>query len=164
MTKIQKEKIENLLTVLSVYERIIYREIFEYAVELGYAPSMIKNAHGVFISLAFSKSKLGKRLIKINLPGIYSTEAEFMMQFYAATEYSDFFHEKLRQDGKAACKNQCENCAGKYTYISANGGIAFRCAIHSLIKLSPFGAEHINEIKNLMRVQDELWLEQRHIE
>ena len=159
MTKAQKKKIDELLDALPKHERGNYRELCEYAVELGYAPSKIKNAHGVFIAFAFSKSKIGKRLVKINLPGIYSDKAEFMMQFYASSEYSDFFHEKLRQDGVAGCERQCENCAGKYTYISSNGRMAFRCAIHSLIKLSPFGAEHIGEMKKLMKAQDEFWLE-----
>ena len=160
MTKKQSDKIEMLLTTLPECQRDIYQKVSEYAVELGYSPSIVKNAHGRFISLAFSKK--GKRLIKINPPGIYSDEMEFLMQFYAAAEYSDFFHEKVRQNYErtgASCKCNCEKCVGKYTYIYPDGREAIRCAIHSLIELSPIETAQVNEVKTLMKLQDDFWME-----
>ena len=161
MTKTQKEKIVETLNALSERDRDIYGQIFEYAVELGYTPQKVKNAHGAFIALTFTKSKTGKRLAKLNLPVIYSDEAEFSLQFFAATEYSCFFHERVRESYEktgASCERKCEKCAGKYTYVYPDGRNVFRCAIHSLITLSPIEAEYIGEIKNLMKMQDDYWL------
>lgn len=155
MTSSQRKKIDDFVTCLPENERAVYRDIAEYAVELGYTPSNEKNAHGIFIALVFSKSKIGTRLIKIHPPGIYSDETEFKMQFYAASEYSDFIHEKLCQDAdaiRATCEGQCEKCAGKYIFVYPDGRKGFRCAIHSLVKLSPLGKDRTNEIKRLMRV------------
>ena len=166
VTSNQRKKIDDFVTTLPENERAIYLDIAEYAVELGYAPSNEKNAHGIFIALVFSKSKIGKRLIKIHPPGIYSNETEFKMQFYAATGYSDFIHEKLRQDAdavRATCERQCEKCAGKYVCVYPDGRKGFRCAIHSLVKLSPLGTRNTNEIKELMKTQDEFWIEQSRI-
>jgi len=163
MTKNQKKKIEAFVTALPANEREIYRDIAEYAVELGYTPSNEKNTHGIFIALVFSKTKISKRLIKIHPPCIYSDETEFKMQFYGTTEYSEFFHEKLRQDidaGIAICERQCEKCSGKYVCVYPDGRNGFRCAIHSLVKLSPLGVNNMDEIKKLMKTQDEFWIEQ----
>ena len=86
MTETQQKKISEALNVLSELDRDIYREIFEYAVGLGYTPQKIKNSRGVFIALAFTKKKTGKRLAKLNLPGVYSDKAGFGLQFYSAAE------------------------------------------------------------------------------
>jgi len=162
MTNNQRNKIEDFVTALPTNEREIYQDIAEYAVELGYTPSIERNAHGIIIALVFSKNKISKRLIKIHPPGVYSDETEFKMQFYAATEYSEFFHKKLRRDvndGRAACESECGKCAGKYVFVYPDGIKGFRCAIHSLVKLSPLGAEHINEIKKMMKTQDDFWID-----
>ena len=163
MTSNQRKKIDDFVITLPENERAIYRDIAGCAVELGYTPSNEKNTHGIFIALVFTKSKIGKRLIKIHPPGIYSNETEFKMQFYAATEYSDFIHEKLCQDvdaGRAPCERQCEKCVGKYICVYPDGRNGLRCAIHSLVKLSPLEEDHTNEIKKLMKIQDEFWIEQ----
>ena len=165
MTSNQRNKIDNFMVILPARENAIYRDIAEYAVELGYAPLIEKNTHDKIIALVFSKKKLNKRLLKIHPPGIYSNEVEFKMQFYAASEYSDFIHEKLCMDvnaGRAVCKEKNKKCASKYTFSYPDGEKGFRCAIHSLVKLSPLSAEHINEIKELMKIQDEFWIEQSY--
>ncbi|MCL2189756.1 MAG: hypothetical protein FWC16_10710 [Defluviitaleaceae bacterium] len=162
MTKAQNEKLNELLDTLPLSEKGNYREILEYAIGLGYVPSKIKNSHGKVIAFAFSKNKIGKRLAKFNLPGVYTADGELRMQFYGATEYSVFFHEKLRKEidcGTAPCERQCGvNCAGKYTCIFPDGRRLYRCAIHSLVQISPFGVENIKEIKQLMKEQDDFWL------
>jgi len=162
MTNNQRKKIEDFVAVLPENEREFYRDIAEYAVELGYTPSNENNTHGIFIALVFSKNKIGKRLMKMHPPGLFSEEPELKMQFYATTDYSDFFHARLRKDvdaGRAPCERQCEKCAGKYICLYPDGKKGFRCAIHSLVKLSPLEAEHVNEIKKLMKTQDDFWIE-----
>jgi len=163
MTINQKKKIEDFLTALPKRERCIYRDIAEYAIELGYTPSQEKNAHGAVIALVFTKSKVSKRLIKIHPPDVYSDETEFKIQFYAATHYSDFIHERVRREfeesGSTSCESNCSHCLGKYTYIYPDGREVYHCYMRSLLKLSPVGTEHINEIKKLMKIQVEFWLE-----
>ena len=166
MTDTQKKKIKEMLDTLPEVEKDIYREIAEYAVELGYLPCKIKNAHGEIVAVAFSKSKINRRLIKITPP--YTTtgkdltktsKAGLGIAFFAA-EYSDYFHDKVCKDIEKGiiCGSICENCAGKYKYVYPDGSTAFRCSIHSLVDVSPIGTEHIGEIKKMMKMQNDFWL------
>jgi len=168
MTENQKKKIEELRTALREDDcKELYCEIAKYATELGYLPSKTINAHGVLIAFAFTKNKVGKKLLRINVPhpaSWNSGKGSATMAYFAA-EYSDFFHEKVRQavEGSTAiCERDelCENCAGRYVYTYPDGRTIGRCAIHSLMGLSPFGVEHLDEIKNMMKMQDEFWLKQ----
>ena len=164
MTKKQLGKIEELRIALNEDDcKDLYCEIAKYAVELGYLPSKTFNAHGVLIAFAFTKSNTGKKLLRINVPhpAEYNSGKGSVKMAYFAAEYSDFFHEKVRKNyesGNAACKRNCENCAGKYKYVYSDGKEIYRCAIHSLMDLSPFGVEHLDEIKRMMKMQDEYWV------
>ena len=166
MTGGQRKKIEELLALLREDEKEIYREIAGYAVELGYLPSITKNAHDVVIDFAFSKAKIGRRLMKIGKPqgaAWNSGKAKLNMTFYAA-EYSDFFQERVRRDfetvmGGKSCDGKCKDCHGKYTYVYPDGKRVFRCSLHSLIEISPIGAEHVAEIKKMMKMQDDFWMD-----
>ena len=166
MTENQKKKIEELRTALHEDEcKELYCEIAEYAVKLGYLPSKTINAHGVLIAFAFTKSKVGKKLLRINVPhpADWNSGKGSVTMAYFAAEYSDFFREKVRQSietGTAVCERDelCENCAGRYVYAYPDGKTTGRCAIHTLMELSPFGAEHLEEIKKMMRMQDVFWL------
>ena len=157
MTKNQKMKIDSLINALPKNDQSIYRDIAEYAVKLGYTPSQIKNVHGVIVAVAFSKSKAGRRLLKIS-----PHESTLSLAFFASSEYSDHFQEKIRQDidKGIVCTKKCENCAGKYTYDYSDGRKVHRCAIHSLVHISPIGVECVGEVKAMMKIQDDFWYKQ----
>jgi len=174
MTENQAKKIDALIASLPQGDRQIYREIAEYAVVLGYMPSQVKNVHGLTASVVFAKSKVGHRLCKISPPSaakgkeLYNTgKTLFALSFFATTAYSALFHEGVKQEFETLTRNykgcsECKGCTGGYTYQYPNGRQA-TCCSGKLIELSPVHAEHLDEIKRMMKAQDVFWLKQNTI-
>ena len=167
MTRIEKTQalIENCISEMSVDEKEIYRQIAEFAVELGYTPKPIKTAQGISNKLSFKKAKISRTLLKIN-PG--HQNQKLALVFYATPTYSDVFQEGIKRvieefDGRytgcySKCKRKCDKPQG-YTYVYPDGKTVFRCG-GEYIELSLIKAEHVNEIKSMMKAQDDFWLNQ----
>ena len=141
MTEKQKKTIDNLIITLSKNDREIFREIAEYAVELGYIPSQVKNVHGWTDAVVFTKTKTGKsrRLCKINPLSagknkeLYNTGKPLLsLQFSATKKYSNIFHEAVKQEhetlkiGFKSCKG-CNSCASPYVYKYPDGKTVLCC-------------------------------------
>ena len=172
ITKTQAQKINTLMTALPEDEREIYREIAEYAVQLGYTPSQVKNTQGPTDALAFTKKKVNRRLCKISAPSancskgkpLYEARKTILaLSFYATTDYSAFFRDAIEKElatvaiKRRGCAN-CKQCSGGYAYASDDGH-AVGCCQWKMIELAPIGAQHIDEIKTMMQAQDEFWME-----
>jgi len=171
MTAMQKKKIDALIDALPEEEREIYREIAEHAVVWGYTPSPIRNVHGLTGAVAFSKSKVGKRLCKISPPSdnlgngkaLYREGKTILaLAFYATPVYSVLFRNAIEQElatvpmGNRGC-SACKKCNGGYTYASLDNK-TLGCCQWKLIELPPISQAHISEIKAMMKTQDDFWV------
>jgi hypothetical protein len=170
MTKAQAQKIDTLMAALAEDEREIYREIAEYAIALGYAPSQMKNTHGLTEAVAFTKKKINRRLCKISPPSANTGKGKALYQarktilalsFYATPDYSAFFRDAIEQElatvavERRGCAN-CKQCNGGYTYVS-DDEVNIGCCQWKMIELPPVDAQHMNEIKTMMKTQDKFW-------
>jgi len=171
MTKAQAQKIDTLIAALPQDERGLYREIAEHAVALGYAPAPVKNVHGLTGAMAFTKAKVGKRLCKISPPSenlgngkaLYGKGKTILaLAFYATPLYSALFRNAIEQElatvpaNKRGC-SACQACNGGYTYVSSDDRITGSCQ-WKLVELPPISHAHVDEIKAMMKTQDEFWL------
>jgi len=185
MTESQKKKINELISILPETDKVIYGEIAKYAAELGYSPAKVKNMYDPVIFAKTIKKYGYRRLCRITPPNP-SVEGEqkttFVMSFYAASNYSEIFHEAVknecesrkeiyevsdfsevysRESEKVRCGkrrescDECRKCKGYYyTYPS---GKTIGCCHTYLIELPPINAEHVAEIKGLLKIQHECW-------
>ena len=64
MTRAEKIQflIDNCIAKMESNEKDIYKQIAEYAVELGYTPKPVKTAQGVSDDLTFTKAKYTEHL------------------------------------------------------------------------------------------------------
>lgn len=166
MTEKQRIIIDNLIQALPENEREVYREIAEYAVSLGYTPKKLK-PDGRYV--AFSKNKVGRTIMKISagynectgadgIPGLY-------LNFYANKTYSEVFQEGVKKvvehfGGKYTGCYGCGKCDGTYGYIYTypDGKEIYKCGFE-LVELPPINASHVTEIQELLKVQDEFFME-----
>ncbi|MCL2445603.1 MAG: hypothetical protein FWD06_02400 [Oscillospiraceae bacterium] len=148
MTKSQTQKIDALIRALPEDECELYRDIAEYAVALGYAPSPVKNVHGLTGAVAFTSAKVGKRLCKISPPNenhgsgkaLYGEGKTILaLAFYATPVYSALFRNAIEQE-------------------LATGG----CTRCKLVELPPISSAHVDEIKAMMKTQDDFWVGGTH--
>ena len=178
MTKSEKIKgiIDACITKMDDDERNTYQKIAEYAVELGYTPKQIKTAHGFSDALTFTKSKVNRTLLKIR-PNFQNPpvnnqihqagKSQLVLSFFATPVYSEVFKFGVKHVieafggkytgcfGCGRCKDELEG----YTYVYPDGKTIFRCA-RELIELPPISEEHVDEIKAMMKAQDDFWLKQ----
>ena len=91
-----------------------------------------------------------------------------MISFFATPEYSDVFEQGIkrviedfngRYTGCYGCGRCKEGLLG-YTYVYPDGKTIFRCG-GELIELPLIESKHVDEIKMMMKTQDEFWL--KHI-
>ena len=183
MTDSQKQKIDALIDVLPENEREIYREIAEYATQLGYSPSKVKEKYEPVIFAKTIKGYGYRRLCRISPPNPASSDepkTSFALSFYAMSDYSEIFHESVRKECESRkeriiapvysevfyrkndnCRfrkdtcNECRKC--KPYYYTYPCGKIIECDHVYLIGLPPIGTEHIDEIKALLKAQHECW-------
>lgn len=154
-----------------------FREIAKYASELDYTPKHGKNARGEIMYLCFIKSKVSRTLMKFRIWGpwddiaFYTKDNEgkvqLILSFFTTPEYSKIFHQGIKRvieefDGKYTGCYGCGKCKGKlqgYTYIYPDGKKVFRCG-GELIELPFVGSEYADEIKKMIKTQDNFWMEQ----
>ena len=154
-------------------DQAVYRPIAEYAVELGYTPKAIKKANGNVDELVFSKSKVNRSLLRINpcndkLYGQVREVGKALLRlvFFATPEYSEAFRLGVKNvietfgENSSGCYG-CGRCDGDlqgYTYVCADGRTVFRCGRELLLELPPLALEHVEEVKAMMKTQNDFWL------
>jgi hypothetical protein len=104
MTTNQKIKIDVLIKILPDCDKSIYCDISKYVVELGYSPSKVKDCYEPVVFGKNIKNYGHRNICRISPPNIENDETvtKFAMSFYAASEYSDIFHESVRK----ACESR----------------------------------------------------------
>jgi len=163
------EKTSQLLNAFIIELQESYQQMFldlaKYTISLGYTPKKTKSKDFV---LDFSKSKVKRTLLKmeihdngqkINGPGL-------RLKFYANEDYSDIFKKGVQKvieefDGKYTGCYGCGRCTGKlegYTYTYSHGANVFRCG-NELIAIHDFSPQNMTEIKALLKVQDDFFME-----
>lgn len=169
MNQNQKDLLNSFLDSINKDYYEMFLELAQYAVALGYTPRRNKTQD---FSIDFYKNKFKTSVMKMevqeqkhdgysygerNIPGL-------RLKFYASSNYSDVFKNGIKNvieefDGKytgcygcGRCKEQLEG----YTYIYPDGKKVFRCG-RELISIFDFSKENLQEIKDLIKRQDEFY-------
>ena len=157
MTEKQKSALHKIITALSSERRESFREVAEYAVSLGYMPKL--NAKGTYAD--FIKSKHGRTILKIDINAV---PPRLALRFDALRVYSGIFQEAVESRVNLLERfewftGNCHNC-GKcdrtqgYSYELSDGRKGFFCGA-GVIDMPFFGDEHIAEIKDALKTQDD---------
>lgn len=154
-------------------DRAIYLPILEYALELGFTPKLIKKANDEDGELAFSKSKFNRTILRIlpenkkefaNYPLKKAGKAQLRLVYFATDSYSEPFLLGIKTvieefNGKYTGCYGCGRCGEKlqgYTYQYPDGKKVFRCG-RELIELPPLTMQQVDEVKAMMKMQNEFW-------
>ncbi len=161
MTEKQKYALDKVIAALPENLQGMYREIAEYAIVLGYMPT-IKGPRESYAD--FVKNKVRKTILKID------TDPKFpprlAVRFFALPTYSAFFQAAIEErvlpllsGGYEARCYGCGKCDGThgYTFTLPDGKKAFWCG-RDVVPLPPFSAENVPEIKAALQVQDEFFM------
>jgi len=171
MTKKQKYALNKIITALPNDCRENYLEIVEYAISLDYMPVLAGKQED---KLDFRKSKTKKTILSIRTK---NNSLQIAMRFYALQEYTGIFKEALdaridmyikhgfkineSETRHFECSRKCGLCDGThgYSFILPDEKYGFFCG-HDVIPLPTFRAESIQEVKEALKIQDELHLKQ----
>jgi hypothetical protein len=143
--------IETLINTLPEQDKEIYKEIAEFALNLGYKPQKV-NKEG--FTLDFINNTTRKKILKL-------AKDDFRLKFYASDNYSQKFQDGIkkviedfggRYTGCYGC-GRCNNGLQGYDYHYSDGKVIFRCG-SELISVKGITSEDIPEIKQLMTTQD----------
>lgn len=153
-TEKQKNLIKEFLGTLTTEDSIIYSEIMEYLMQLGYTPIKCKTSG---FGLDFYNSKLKQKIAKFY-------KGDFRLKFYANDNYSVKFSNAIKRvieefDGKYTGCYGCGRCKGKlkgYIYVYGDGRKVFRCG-SELLDISAITSADIPEIKKLITVQNQFF-------
>jgi hypothetical protein len=162
MTQKQEEALNKIISALPDNCRESYREVAEYAVSLGYMPSL-KGTSGNYLD--FTKSRVKRTILKIQTNPQFPY---FEMKFYAIPAYSAFFQRavderlltwsRLKYEVRCFGCGKCDGTEGyKVTLIDGKQG--FLCGF-GLLPLPSFNAESVTEVKEALRVQDAFFMKQ----
>ena len=160
MNKNQINLLTSFLDSINKKHYEIYMELTQYAVSLGYTPKRNKTQD---FSIDFRKNKFKTSIMKMdmhaeqNIPGL-------RLKFYASENYSQVFRDSIKKvieefDGRYTGCYGCGRCKGKlegYTYVYPDGKKIFRCG-RELIPILDFTAQNIEEIKELIKKQDDFY-------
>lgn len=154
-TEKQKNLIKEFLGTLSTEESMIYSEIMDYLMQLGFTPVKCKTAE---FGLDFYNSRLKQKIAKFY-------NRDFRLKFYASDSYSEKFSNGIKKviedfNGKYTGCYGCGRCKGKlrgYTYVYPDGRKVFRCGSELLV-ISSITINDIPEIKELITVQNQFFL------
>ncbi|MDV4152377.1 hypothetical protein R0131_16240 [Clostridium sp. AL.422] len=156
ITDKQKQLVNDFYETLNeTNEKLIFNEIIDFLLELGYKPIKCKTSD---FCLDFYHSKLKQKIVKIR-------RNELKLKFYACEEYSMKFSNAIKSvieefNGKYTGCYGCGKCKGSlrgYTYIYPNGRKVFRCG-SELIAIPDIIQEDLDEIKQLINVQHEFFI------
>jgi len=181
----QQAKVDALIAALPDDEQSIYREIAEYAVALGYSPAKTKDIHEPVIFAKNIKSYGYRRMCRISPPNALVGNVQktaFALSFYAMSDYSEIFHESVRnacesrkkinvvpgyseifscENKKSSCrfrKDSCDKCRKcKDYFYTYPCGKTISCDHIYLIDILPITMAYVGEIKSMMKRQHECW-------
>lgn len=156
--------VNEFLDTIPFEYRSIFNELAEYAAALGYSPRRTKTKH---FSIDFAKSKIKKTIMKFedHDNGITSQVPGLRFKFYANKTYADIFGEGIKRvieefGGRYTGCYGCGRCKADlegYTYLYPDGRSVFRCG-SELIAIHNWNEGYLEEMKNLLKTQDEYWL------
>ncbi|MDO4285543.1 MAG: hypothetical protein Q4C60_09450 [Eubacteriales bacterium] len=159
MTEKQQHALQTILSALPEDCRESYREIAEYAISLGYMPAL-KGSRKDYAD--FSSPRLKRTLLKINANPDCRGIA---IKFYALPEYRGVFRDAIEKRlaywnklGYEAKCFGCGKCDGTHGYpcVTRSGERGFLCGF-GVVPIPAFTAEHIEEVKEAMKIQDEFF-------
>jgi hypothetical protein len=166
MTEKQQNTLDAALTRIPERDRTLYHNIAEYAISLGYMPKL-GGKDGSYAE--FIKHKIKRTLIKLQFAPGAGRKYALKLSFYATDKYSPLFDEAVsdmintlrRQNHEVRCW-KCGMCDGTlgYMHIDNDGSRSFLCG-KGVLQLPEIGAEHLDEIKLLMKAQDDFWMKER---
>ena len=138
--------------MISNDDLLIYNELSEFALDLGYIKKRAKTKDEIYI---FVHPKTKERILKFS----YSNKTGFVvhLKFNKTTDYTHFFHEAIRKTREESnfrytgCYANCNSCDGTlgYTYRYPNNTEYFRC-YQELIELFDITINEISELKTLL--------------
>ena len=146
---------DDCLDPLSGEERAIFSTIAQYAYGLGYKAKKDKTSA---LGYSFTHSKVKKGILRFTSS---RGKPVLRIKFFAAQEYSQFFHEAIRATieeydykytGCYGCANQCGGTEG-YRYRYPDGREYYRCGSELI---------EIDDIKNLPLVETLDLLKKQH--
>lgn len=156
--------INDFLVIIPAEYREPLNDLAEFADNLGYTPK--RNKVSLF-SIDFSKSKIKRTIMKFEEcnPKTSSGIPQLRLKFYANTIYSDVFKDSIKSvieafDGKYTGCYGCGRCKDGlegYVYLYPDGRKIFRCGAE-LIPIQNWHNGHLDEIKQLIKTQDDFWL------
>lgn len=155
-TEKQKHLINNFYETLNnVNEKLVFTEIINYLLELGYSPIKCKTSD---YCLDFYHSKLKQKIAKLR-------KNEIKLKFYASNEYSQRFSNAIKNvieeyNGRYTGCYGCGKCKGNlrgYTYMYPDGRKIFRCG-SELIAIPDITQDDLDETKQLLNVQHEFFV------
>lgn len=161
MTSKQADAFDKVFCVLPDDCRELYREIAEYAISLGYMPT-VKGVRKDYLD--FTNSKLNRTILKVQA-ATPKFPPYIAIKFYASPNYSVYFQKAVddrlstwnRLNYEARCFG-CGKCDGTegYTVTLPDGKQGFLCGF-GLLPLPPLNADNIAEIKVALKTQDEFF-------
>jgi len=163
MTSKQTDAFEKILSALPDDCQKNFHEVAEYAVSLGYMPT-IKGVRKDYAD--FSNSKLKRTILKV------MTDPKFLpcleIKFYAIPAYSPYFQKaigdrlstwnRLNYEPRCFGCGKCDGTEG-YEVVLPDGKKGFLCGF-GLLPLPPLTAEHVSEVKEALRLQDDFFRKQ----
>lgn len=165
MTKKQEGALNTILSALPDTCRESCREVAEYAVSLGYMPSL-KGTSGNYVD--FTKSRIKRTILKIQTNPKFPY---FEMKFYAIPAYSALFQRaveerlltwsRLKYEARCFGCGKCDGTEG-YTVTQNDGNHGFLCGF-GLLPLPSFGADNVPEVKEALRAQDAFFMKQASV-
>jgi len=162
MTQKQEYALNKVISALPEDCRDAIREVAEYAIALGYKPTL-RGARENYID--FSKAKVKRLILKI------ATNPRFpfvSMKFFALPEYDGIFaiavSERLAYWNSLGYEARCFGCGycpGEWGYeVKLDDGTdGFLCG-NGVLSLPSFTAQNVAEVKDALRVQDEFYMAQ----
>ena len=141
--------------VISESDLLIYNNLSQYAIEIGYKKKVAKTKDLIHL---FLHPVTKERVLKFS----YSKKSGFVvsLKYNKTKEYSKYFHQAIRHTIEESnlrytgCYSDCKKCDGTkgYTYIYPEGTEYFRCYAE-LIELPNFTFDNIEETKKLLQNQ-----------
>jgi len=163
MTEKQQHAIETIIAKLPEGLRDAYREAGEYAVSLGYKPTL-KGAQQQYV--AFNKlfpNKANRTILKIVADIKMATYAMEIRFFANKPPYPPKFRQALDEYDKmgwAAPCNSCGHCKRQQAYhIKTDDGYRKAAGCISLIHMETLSAEDIPDIKQAFKNADGFYME-----
>jgi len=155
-----KKLIESCVAKINPEEREAYRAIAQYAVELGYMPKQVLRSGKKSDDLDFKKNKVKRKLMQLRatdgnlkIKMVFCATPDCFEYLQAETE----FYEGKNFFGCGGC-GRCKGEPQGYTHTYPDGKTVFRCGAELVHMWDLDAVKHLDEIKTMMKTQDELWM------